>query len=186
MMTEKNSSGAGSYQSGRRDFIIVISVLVLITAAYLLLKKPQPVPQAHGGMADTKGITGMTDMLGELPEDYASLVNMGNDYMDHGNFAIAAEAYRRALEIDGSSPDVRTDFGACLHGMGLAERALEEFLQVIEEHPSHAIVHYNLGIVYFYLEKKDSARFYWESYLAIEPDGRAAESARQYLSGLGG
>ena len=186
MATIKNSSGAGSYQTGRRDFIIIVGVLVLVIAGYLILKKSQPVQQVHGGATETRGMAGMTDMLGELPEDYSSLVNMGNEYMDQGNFAVAAEAYRRALEIDGSSPDVRTDFGSCLHGMGLAERALEEFLLVVSEHPNHTIVHYNLGIVYFYLEKTDSARFYWESYLALDPHGQAAESARQHLSGMDG
>jgi len=128
----------------------------------------------------------MTSMLDQLPNDYATLVSMGNQFMDERNFTVAAEIYRRALSIDGTSPDVRTDYGACLHGMGLAEQALQEFSQVVRNHPEHSVAHYNLAIVYNELGQIDSARYYWQTFLDLEPDGRGSDAARQYLKGLEG
>ncbi len=125
-------------------------------------------------------------MQGQIPGDYSTLVSRGNQLMDEGNFAMAAEYYRQALTINGESPDVRTDFGACLHGMGLAERAIEEFREVITKHPGHGVAHLNLGTVYFDLNQRDSARYYWERVITVNPDGRAARLARDFLAKLGG
>jgi Tfp pilus assembly protein PilF len=122
--------------------------------------------------------------LDNLPSDYNSLVQLGNQNMDKQEFAVAAECYRRALAIDGSSADVRTDYGACLHSMGLPDRAIEEFKKVLAEHDGHSIVRYNLGIVYYTQNQPDSARKYWEEYLRLDPNGPAADNARQFLQEL--
>jgi tetratricopeptide (TPR) repeat protein len=101
--------------------------------------------------------------------------------MDSFNYAVAAECYRRALDLDDRSADVRCDFGACLHAMGLPQRALEEFRIVLAAEPTHQVVHFNLGIVHYDLGRLDSARYYWEALLALNPDERAAERVRELL-----
>ena len=176
-----------------RDFLIVISALAAVTVGYFLLKTPEKVPQppkqatAQSQMPAGHEGMDMSQMSKiHFPPDYASLVKFGNETMDAGNFPVAAESYRRALAIDSSSADVRTDFGACLHGMGLPDRALEEFRRVIKEHPEHAIANFNLGIVFHAIGKDDSAKFYWQKYLKIDPNGSAAAAAKKYLKELGG
>ena len=167
----------------RRDTFIILSVLIIFAAGYFIVKlssqdTPQTGPANQADMA-----TAMGDM-GEFPEDYEALVTLGNDFMDRFNYPMAAESYRRALAIDGSSLDVVTDYGACLHGMGLVERAKNEFARVLVNKPDHPIANYNMGIVFYDLEQPDSARFYWEKFLAVEPEGRAAESIREFLKKL--
>ena len=192
-----SAKSAGAVKSKKntmmRDLVIVAAALIVVTAGYFIFKEPEKLPQppqqAQQGQGQTPpGHEGM-DMSQmnniQFPPDYASLVKMGNQTMDAGNFAVAAEAYRRALTIDSSSVDVRTDFGACLHGMGLPNRALEEFYRVIREHPEHAIANFNIGIVYHGLGRDDSAKFYWQKYLKISPKGSAATAAQQYLKELG-
>jgi tetratricopeptide (TPR) repeat protein len=124
-------------------------------------------------------------MLENLPTEYGPLVKAGNDFMDQQNFPLAAELYRRALAIDSTSPDVRTDFGACLHGMGLVHRAIEEFHRVISEHPEHGIANFNLGVVYFGNGENDSALYYLEKYVKGNPEGTPADMAREYLKQIG-
>jgi tetratricopeptide (TPR) repeat protein len=80
---------------------------------------------------------------------------------------------------------VQVDYGACLHGMGLPQRAIEEFNRVLKEHPSHALAAFNLGIVYYDLNEFDSARVYLQRSLDIDPDSKAAEGARQLLQDIG-
>lgn len=194
--TSKAKQTKGNVKKGKsnstRDAIIIIGALVLIAGGYFIINRPatpehnhQPQQQQQqSGNYDHPEVEGMEGGMGaaaDLPTDYNGLVQAGNNYMDLGNFALAAESYKRALKIDGSSPDVRTDYGACLHGMGLEQRALEEFYTVIKDHPKHGISHFNLGIVYYGLHEADSAKLYWNKYLELEPSGQAADKAREKL-----
>ena len=180
-----------------RDFVIVIAALLVVTVGYFIFRTPQAPPQPPQQAAG-QGMQGHPDVGGgpssaamgaglqNLPTDLNGLVQFGNQSMDAGNFAVAAEAYRRALAINPDDVNVRTDFGACLHSMGLPDRALEEFRTVVRQDPAHGIAHFNSGIVFHDMGKLDSAKFYWEKYLQMEPNGPAAAQARELLKNLNG
>jgi len=170
-----------------RDWGIITALLIVLSGAYMVFSEPRIAPEkpavndfSHGSME----MEGMAANMTDLPEDYDNLVITGNNKMDHGNYAVAAECYRRALEIKSDVPDVRVDFGACLHGIGLSERAVEEFMIVIKDYPNHPVSNFNLGVVYFDLNQMDSARFYWEKYLSINDQGAMADAARKHLEQL--
>lgn len=175
--------------------MIVAGALVVVAVGYFLFRQPAPKPEPpmeqgqsgaqHPPVTDESGRSVDMPMLANLPTDYPGLVQAGNDNMDHKNFPLAAECYRRALAIDGSSTDVRTDYGACLHGMGLPQRAIDEFRKVLVQDPTHSICNFNLGVVFNEIQQKDSARYYWKKYLEMEPQGSAAEAARNLLKELG-
>jgi tetratricopeptide (TPR) repeat protein len=179
-----------------RDTLIVAGALVLVAVAFFAFRKadpkPEPVAPQMTGDAQHPPVTGADGMpsqmpqLANLPTDYPGLVDAGNHNMDAGDFALAAECYRRALAIDGSSTNVRTDYGACLHGMGLPQRALEEFRKVLIQEPTHTIAIFNSGIVFADMQQKDSARFYWNRYLQMDPQGTAADAAKKLLQDLDG
>jgi len=185
------ADGAGEVKSGagwnnwRRDGLIIAALSVAVVVAYLVLRENPEPPQTQTASPMSGHENMPAEMLENLPTDYPSLVQMGNQFMDEGNYPMAAELYRRALAIDGSSADVRSDFGSCLHAMGLPQRALEEFRKIISEHPDHTVAYFNLAIVFQGVGEKDSARFYWEKYLQLDPNGQRAEAARQYLKNLG-
>lgn len=169
-----------------QESLLVVGVVVLISAGYFLFSKPQPVPQPQGQLPAGHGdMDGMGGSMPSLPEDYDGLVAAGDQYMNQNNFPIAAECYKRALAIDDSSPDVRSDFASCLYGMGLADRALEEFRYVKDNFPLHGVSLFNLGVVFYSQKNSDSAKFYFAKYLELEPSGKAAEQARTYLNELG-
>lgn len=174
--------------TGQRDIFITLGVVAVIVVAYVAFSEPE-VPPAPPPMSPNAGHAGMEDMgamAPNLPTDYEGLVQVGNEFMDQQNFPMAAECYKRALVLSGSSPDVRTDFGACLHGMGLADRAIEEFQKVVAEHPTHGIATFNIGIVYRSIGQDDSAKVYWNRYLEIDPNGKNVGVAKEYLQAIGG
>ena len=195
-----HGSAKTAKSTGLRDTLIIVAALIAVAAGYFMLRQATPRPEAppqqtatqpgstaqHPPITDQSGQAMDMPMLNNLPTDYTGLVNAGNDHMDHGNYPIAAESYRRALAIDGSSADVRTDYGACLHGMGLPQRAIEEFRKVLAQDNKHTICNFNLGIVFNELKQTDSARYYWKKYLELEPNGKASDAARQYLKQIGG
>ncbi|UCD63657.1 MAG: tetratricopeptide repeat protein [Candidatus Zixiibacteriota bacterium] len=186
----QNKKGSPGRSTSRRDTLIIVGVIVIVSAGYLLLRKPQgPAPPATSEFSHPE-VTGMeqpqvTSGL-NFPTDYDALVQLGNQAMDQGNYPVAAESYRRALVINNHSPDVRTDYGACLHGMGLPDRALQEFRTVLADHPTHVIANFNMGIVYYNLNQSDSARAYWTKVLTLTPDSTLKSTVNQYLQQLGG
>lgn len=170
-----------------RDAIILVSVIVVAAVAYFMFNKPDFVPEPPSQqIADPthENVEGMTSALGNLPNDYNSLVQLGNQTMDQKNFPMAAECYKRALKIKENSPNIRTDYGACLHGMGLPHRAIEEFMTVTKQYPKHTIANFNLGIVYYSVNQVDSAKIYFNKYLTFESTGPTADAARNYLTEL--
>jgi len=180
--TAGQARSAGSW---KRDGIIMGIVAVLAIGGYFLLRnKPTP-PQTP---KETTAIPGHEEMAGAVMDSfstqYGPLVEQGNAYMDHQNYAMAAEAYRRALVLDSSSVDVRSDFASCLHAMGLPKRALEEFRKVLARDPKHVVAYFNLGVVFHGEGVVDSARYYWKKYLEMDPNGEPAEAARGFLKEL--
>ncbi|MBU0984018.1 MAG: tetratricopeptide repeat protein [candidate division Zixibacteria bacterium] len=159
---------------------IALGVIAVATLAYFAFSSPTPKPMPGQQQMGQQG--GMSSgVLENLPNNYDDLVRTGHRYYDDGEYLIAAEIYRRALDLDGSSTDLRTDYGACLSAVGLPARALEEFRVVITADPMHAIAHFNMGLVHYNSGSVDSARFYWQRYLEIDPSGKASEAARSYL-----
>lgn len=192
------TAGGGSkpkkQSNGRKipkDTIIIISVIVVATVGFFLFKSSQEMPQptatsefAHPDVGDVNAAS-MTSGI-SFPTDFNSLIQLGNQTMDQGNYPVAAESYRRALAIEPHSPDVRTDYGACLHGMGLPDRALQEFRIVLADHPEHVIANFNMGIVFYNLQQPDSSRVYWNNVLALSPDSNLVRTVRQYLNQIDG
>ena len=183
---------AAKKKSGLRDTLIIVGVLAVVAVAFFIMQKPKEIPrppqqqQSNTNHPEVEGMdNNMMGALANLPTDFGSLVSIGNQTMDQGNYAMAAECYRRALELKHDDYNDRTDYGACLHGMGLPDRAIQEFKHVISEHKEHGIAHFNLGIVYYSVQQPDSAKTYFNKYLKLEPAGKAAEAARTYLKEIG-
>lgn len=176
-MSEKYSN------RGSRDTVTILAVMALFAIAYFVLREPSIVPVEPIQANDHAGHQAMggTEQLANLPTDYNGLVGIGNRTMDQRNYSVAAECYSRALAIDGTDDNVRVDFGACLHFMGLDTRALVEFRDVMSRNPDHAIARFNAGIVFNGMNQPDSARYYFERYLAMEPNGKAAAQARAIM-----
>jgi len=169
-----------------RDMSLAAGVVLLITLSYFVIMEPEPVPEASQPQQMTgHGPDGMEMTFPVLPEDFGGLVTVGDSYMDEGNFPLAAECYKRALDIDSTSVNVRSDFGSCLYGMGLGDRSLEEFHEVLAIDPSHGIALFNLGVVFSGQGLNDSAKFYMGEYLKLESEGEAADRARKLINEMG-
>ncbi|NOY87790.1 MAG: tetratricopeptide repeat protein [FCB group bacterium] len=184
--TKKNNN----HPTFLRDGIIILLVLIIVIGGFFMLKKPQVPSDTSHNNANQSDVSGMNnnmqEKLANLPADFNSLVQMGNQNMDQKHYSIAAECYKRALAIQPNSPDVRTDYGACLHAMGLPMRAIEEFRRVIKKYPKHGIANFNMGIVFYTQNKNDSARFYWHKFLTIDSVSEAAQTAKKLLKEIEG
>ena len=189
MSEPSNTSEARRFGHVGRDAAVLTLITTLVIAGYTLFSQPRALTAenelAGHPEAAADDMSQAMQGLGEWPEDFETLVTMGNDFMDRSQFAVAAECYKRALER-GESPDVRVDFGACLNRMGLPARALEEFRQVLSEHPDHLVANFNCGVVYYGQNQFDSARVCFQRCVQLQPEGEVADQARRLLEEIGG
>jgi tetratricopeptide (TPR) repeat protein len=122
--------------------------------------------------------------VARLPKDFKKLVEMGNHYFDHQQFHDAMVIYRKALEIDSTNLDLRTDFAASLNFMGDFAGAKKELEKVLARRPNHAVATFNLGVVHINLGQNEQARRYWEKYLQLDPSSPRAQEVKKLLAEL--
>jgi tetratricopeptide (TPR) repeat protein len=84
------------------------------------------------------------------PDDYETIVNLGNTNFDSKNYAEAEKWYASALTKKADAVDVRTDYGLTflLRDPPDYERAIAEFNRSLETDPNHVQTLQNLTVAY--------------------------------------
>ncbi|MBV9409347.1 MAG: tetratricopeptide repeat protein [Candidatus Eremiobacteraeota bacterium] len=125
--------------------------------------------------------------LAHNPKDLAALVRLGDMEFDAQKFDKATDFYRRALALDPSNPDVRTDLATALHENGHDLDALAQLDAVLKERPDFHPAVFNRGVVLQAIGRRTDAIVAFKHYLAITgPDDPRAPNARAALQQLGG
>jgi tetratricopeptide (TPR) repeat protein len=84
------------------------------------------------------------------PDDYPTIVNLGNAYFDSGNYTEAEKSYASALEKKPEDENVRTDLGLTFifRDPPNYDRAIKEFEQVLAKNINHPQALQNLTVAY--------------------------------------
>jgi len=84
------------------------------------------------------------------PDDYPTIVNLGNAYFDGGNYAEAERWYSSALEKKAEDENVRTDLGLTFifRDPPNYDRAIKEFETVLAKNINHPQALQNLTVAY--------------------------------------
>lgn len=121
------------------------------------------------------------------PKDLAALVALGNMEFDAQKFDKADGYYRRALALDPSNPDVRTDDAVALHQTGHDLEALASLDRVLKERPNFPTAVFNRGVVLQAIGRRSDAIAAFQHYLKVAgPNDPRAADARAALQQLGG
>jgi len=117
------------------------------------------------------------------PNDYDSLVKLGDMYYDGKQYPSAIQYYERALVIHPESPDVRTDMATALWYTGNADRAVAEMETSLKYQPGHPQTLFNLGWVRWQ-GKADAkgAVDAWQKLLKTNPDYPQKQQVEQYIA----
>ena len=102
-------------------------------------------PNAQAALA--QAAAPLLDAVNKDPNDFDSLVKLGNLFYDGKQFPTAIQYYARALAIHPDNPDVRTDMGTAYWYTGNAEKALEAMETSLKYRPGHPQTLFNLGWV---------------------------------------
>ena len=84
------------------------------------------------------------------PDDYPTVVNLGNTYFDNGNYTEAERWYAAALEKKPEDENVRTDLGLTFmfRDPPNYDRAIKEFETVLAKNINHPQALQNLTVAY--------------------------------------
>jgi cytochrome c-type biogenesis protein CcmH/NrfG len=125
----------------------------------------------------------LLEAVNKDPNDFDSLVKLGNLYYDGQQFPSAIQYYERALVIHPDNPDVRTDMGTAYWYTGNAEKAVAAMETSLKYRPGHPQTLFNLGWVRWQ-GKQDpmGAIEAWQQLLKTNPDYPEKQKVEQYIA----
>ncbi len=142
---------------------------------------PQQAAEAQAALM--QAAAPLLDAVKQNPNDYDSLVKLGNLFYDGQQFPNAIQYYERALAIHPENPDVRTDMGTAYWYMGNADKAVASMETSLKYRPGHPQTLFNLGWVRWQ-GKADAkgAVEAWQQLLKANPDYPQKEQVEQYIA----
>ena len=161
-----NSAGAGSWTGAQAYILAAFCLLLGVALGYLFRGsasvtqqaasstptqqgsgvRPQPAdPAAQAALA--QAAAPLVEAINKNPNDFDTLVKLGNLFYDGQQFPNAIQYYERALVIHPDNPDVRTDMGTAYWYTGNAEKALTAMETSLKYRPGHPQTLFNLGWV---------------------------------------
>ena len=123
-------------------------------------------------------LMGEIDTLIQTPEAYNV---RGGQALDAGQWAQAAESFRKGLEIDPADVSLRHRLGTALAQLGDARAAAAQFEEVIRRDPTFARAHFSLGVLLNDAARYDEAITRFTAALQHEP---GYVNARVQLAGV--
>jgi len=128
----------------------------------------------------------LRERLARNPKDLAALVALGNMEFDAQKFDKAHEYYARALAIDATNPDVRTDDAVAQHQTGHDLEALAALDKVLAERKDFPTAVFNRAVILQAIGRRTDAVAAFKHYLALRgPNDPRAPDARAALAQLG-
>jgi tetratricopeptide (TPR) repeat protein len=121
------------------------------------------------------------------PDDYVTVVNLGNAYFDSNKFEDAEKTYAAALAKKPEDLDVRTDMGLTfvMREKPDFDRAIKEFSSVLEKDPNHSMALQNLAVAY---TKKGDAKKANETVARLEtadPKNASVAKLKEEIAKIG-
>jgi len=110
--------------------------------------------------------------------------NLGNLLYRTGSVEDAKVLYNKAIEVDTKQPEAHYNLGFIEFEQANLQTAKECFTTAVQLDSTCADAHFNLAMTLFRLNHYDRARYHWQRYLKLEPEGPWADVARQRLKDM--
>lgn len=145
------------------------------------LQQPQLTAAAQATMA--QAAAPLLEAVKKDPNDYDSLVKLGDVLYDGQQFGSAIGYYERALVIHPENPDVRTDMGTAYWYTGNADKALEAMQISLKYRPGHPQTLFNIGWVRWQGKGDPKGAIEaWQQLLKANRDYPQRQQVEQYIA----
>ena len=105
-----------------------------------------------------------------LSGSFAYFLSVGMAAARTGNYDLAAQFMRNAMEAEPDRPEPRINYARMLEAQGDIAAATAELRGTIQDHPNNALAHFNMGAVQEIQAEDVSAREYYAKTVALQPD----------------
>jgi len=140
-------------------------------------------PGAEALTAVAQAAAPYLEAVKQNPNDYDSLVKLGNVFYDGQQFPEAVGYYERALVIHPENADVRTDMGTAYWYAGNADKAVAAMEISLKYRPGHPQTLFNLGWVRWQGKADPKGAIEaWQQLLKANPDYPQKEQVEQYIA----
>ena len=96
--------------------------------------------------------------------------NLGNAYNGMKRYDDAANALKKAAEIEPKNASAHFNLGLTLYNAGRYSEAIESYKEVIKLRPSLGQAYFNLGLTYYAVSDKPAAMAQYEALKSIDPE----------------
>lgn len=209
-MTKTASSRSEASWTSTQAYVLAVFCLILgVVLGYLFRGSASPdvnaasasgqtssgVPQGMGGEAAAqptpaqlkemfdRASAPLLEALKKNPNDFGSIVKLGNLYYDSKQYPQAIEYYDRALKIQPNNADVITDKGTAYWYTGDADKAIVEFKKSLKVRPDHPGTLFNMGVVEWQGKADPAAAVEaWEQLLKTNPNYPQRQQIEDFIS----
>jgi cytochrome c-type biogenesis protein CcmH/NrfG len=144
---------------------------------------PQAQASAEAQAALEQASAPLLESVKNDPNDYDSLVKLGNLFYDAQQFPNSIQYYERALKIHPENPDVRTDMGTAYWYAGDTDKAVAAMETSLQFRPGHPQTLFNLGWVRWQGKADPQGAIEaWEQLLKSNPDYPQKQQVEQYIA----
>lgn len=117
------------------------------------------------------------------PNNYETLVKLGNLYYDYKVFPEAIAYYEKAVKINAKDVNVLTDLGTSYWYAGFPEKAVVRYEQALVIQPTYGQTLFNLGVVRLDgLKDPRGAVAAWEKLLSSNPQYPDRQKVQEMLA----
>jgi len=142
----------------------------------------QPSPAQMKEMLDHASAPLLETLKGN-PNDFATIVKLGNLYYDSKQYPEAIAYYQRALKLQANNPDIITDMGTAYWYTGDADKALAEFKKSLKIRPGHAGTLFNMGVVQWQGKMDPAAAVQaWQELLRANPNYPQRQQIEDFIT----
>ena len=144
---------------------------------------PHQQPSAEVQAALAQAAAPLLEAINKNPNDYDTLVKLGNMFYDGQQFPNAIQYYERALTQHPENADVRTDMGTAYWYAGNADQAVEAMETSLKYRPGHPQTLFNLGWVRWQGKADPKGAIEaWQELLKANPDYSQKQQVEQYIA----
>lgn len=123
-------------------------------------------------------------VLEKEPENNDALVSLGNVYLEKGELEKGMELFNKLSDEDAASPITLYNIATLLFNKGELETAARYYERALSLDQNMADAHYQSGLCYLNLNKKEKAKESFLKYLELKPDSVKAEQVKAFLEYL--
>jgi len=103
----------------------------------------------------------------KAPNSFKARNNLGDIYLERGEYDKALSAYRRSISISPAMASTYVNLGLAYAAKGNYKQAVRYYKTALDIGPDHPGAHNNLAVVYYFLKDYDTALHYYKKSLEL-------------------